>query len=330
MTLSTNTTILTPQAAALAEVGSSSTRGFAAMYGNLNALFIRKMGAFVNDHSGSAIFGTQTAPTQTVSWTVKTQPYAGLTGSDATAEVFVYHVQTLTTGTWSLRVTAPGGATVTTNMGTLGTSAGAWASLGTVQYDDTADTGVWLLSETANSGLAGTRGILGILIVPVRSATSLPDVSGGGDYSNAAADCYPFDSAVAWGTGIGVHSHALRYGHHMARYLWTRRVGQIITSSMHTHAQASKGTEKTMAKLVHFVPHKVTTATFYVRDSKDGSGTAKLYLDDTEVDSVTLANGGAWHELTTTVTPGTLSQFTVTADRDVDSICGHWEDADYP
>lgn len=330
MALSTSTTILTPQAAALAEIGSSSARGFQAMYGNLNALFIRKVGAFVNDHSATAIFGTETAPTQLIAWTVKTQPYAGLTGSDATAEVFVYHAQNSTTGTWVLTVTAPGGATVAKNMGTLGTSSGAWASLGTVQYDDTVDTGVWELDETTNVGLAGTRGILGILIVPVRSATTLPDVSGGGDYSHAAASCYPFDSVAAWGTGSGVHSHALRYGHHMARYLWTRRVGQIITSSLFAHTQASKGTEKTMAKLVHFVPHKVTTATFYVRGSKDGVGTSKLYLNDVEVDSVALANTSDWHELSTTVTPGTLAQFTVTADRDVDSICGHWEDADYP
>lgn len=328
MALSTSSTVPVSQARALAEIGSSGTRGPEAIFKYLNYLFAQKYGALIMDWTGGTQrFGTGTTPSGDVKWRAKTQPYANFSGSNAVADVYVYHVQSVTTGTWSLRVTAPGGATLTTDMATLGTSAGEWETIGQIQYDDTAAFGDWELQEVSATGLAGDRYILGVMIMPNRGL--LPAVTGG--YGGAADECYPFDSAVAWATSGALHSLLLRYGHHLARYLFEHRTaGQILSCGIDSHTYTGGGADQTMTETVHVVPERVTSVNVWVLSFKNtGAGTAKLYLNGDLVDSDTLTDANdSWTTLTATVEPGSTIVLRVDVDRDIYSVCGAWADAE--
>lgn len=327
MALPVDATIQLPQPAVRgnAEIGSATAKGVKAIYRCLNTLFEQKKGALVNDLYVSGIYGTGSAPVQKTVWKVRNPLYAGWTSTYAAVDVWVYLRMTSTGGAWELRLTEPGGASTTWDMHAEATTSGAWVNLGTVAYDDSIDTGVWHLDEPTNTA-TGSQMIQGICIQHQRDLTALQAINGG--YSDAADEVYPFDDTISHGGENPMSTWAIRNAHHMARYLWTKRLGQIITSSLQFHDNTGGGQES-MARFYHLTPHKVTGATFYVRDGKYGAGTAKLLLDDVEVDSAALDGLGGWTELTATVEPERMHMFEITTNKDVWSICGHWDDAGY-
>lgn len=326
LTLDTSINLPAPKTRAHGEVGTSSTRGFQATCRSLNTLFVQKRGAIISDWNYAGIFGTATAPVQTVSWKVHNDLYCGLTGSNARVTVWFYYVMSSTTGTWNLRVSEPGGGTLTVDMHKLSTSAGEWASVGFMNFDDTVTDGAWSFEETANTGLSGGSYIRGIVIEMKRDASSAPALLGG--YLHAGAGVIPFDDAAAYGTLNPVSTWMLRAQHAMAIYLWRQRLGQIQTSSMH-YLYNGSGTSAVLSQGLHLVPHGVTACTFYVRDSKTGAGTTRLFIDGEQADAGVLDNLGGWTELNGTVTPGAIHEFRITATKSLDSICGSWDVPEY-
>lgn len=325
-----------PRALAGKDIAAGSTSGSALSVDYLcaNSLFEQKQPAFVGDWSPDGIFGGVSTPAWDPRWRQAVQPYAGL--SSQTAEVWLYVDNSTAFGggaSWAMTVhnDTAGSSSTKDILKTAGVGAG-WYQFSSIVYDDTALYNDWRMEEGAKSGLASTDAIHGIMIVPVRTGTTLPSApTGNPTYLNAALGCMPFEASIDVGDQHGAHTWALHNAHRLAIYLWERRLGQILSSSFKRGAYGSA--ESTQARFLHLVPHGVTSVTFWIRGA--ASGTAKLAIDDSEEDSVSLS-ASTWSTLTSSVTSGALHDFKITALNGnisgadpIDAFCGWWDAPNY-